>query len=158
MSIIDLSTKKVTSTIVDINLSRIKHIQGRTYIISRGNYGDRPSKVYQTNGDQHEYLGFSGTHLVSHQHQLIIGGYNYNTGSSSLQWIDPSNNQKVSEVSFTSAEVSTLFGVNSGPDDFLYLCDANGFVSTGSLVFYQNQTIKKKIEVGLNPHSVVFIK
>ena len=159
ISVIDLETNLVTHEELDINLSSVLTHQNKSYIISRGNHQNIASELYYRENDDNHTIGIEATHLSYYNNNaIVIGGYNYNTKSSTIKVLNTGDHSIIEEHTFTNQQVNTLFGVNVGPDQTLYLSDANGFVSTGSIAFYKNQQLLNKVKVGLNPHSVLYIK
>ena len=166
-----------TVSIIDLNsLNEIKKIDvglnpgpicaddaGNAFIISRGNYGNIPSKLIKIDTDIDEIseeFNFSISGIEKFGNKFLINFVNSGSGNNMIALFNPINGV-IEDNSFISADqIETLYGIQYNEiSDKLYLMDAMNYTNTGYVFEYDAMgNFLNSYHVGLNPSKILFFE
>ena len=166
-----------TVSIIDLNsLNEIKKIDiglnpgpicaddaGNAFIISRGNYGNTPSKLIKIDTDIDEIseeFNFSISGIEKFGNKFLINYMNSSSGNNTIALFNPLNGL-IEDHSFISTDqIETLYGIQYNEiSDKLYLMDAMNYTNTGYVFEYDAiGNFLNNYHVGLNPSKLLFFE
>ncbi|MDC3253110.1 hypothetical protein OAU25_02575 [Crocinitomicaceae bacterium] len=157
VSVIDLfSETEMMKLTVGLNPGAVvSDSQGDVYVISRGDYGQVPSRMIRINTSSlqvEETFSFDAIGIAPMDASFLI------YDNSSIGIFDPNTEQMTQVNNFDLSNVTTLYGVSYNPfDGFVYVSDAMNYTNTGYLRSYTMAgEYQSSFSVGLNPSKVVF--
>jgi len=135
----------------------------RIFVVSRGNYTNIPSKLLQIDALSKTVVLNENKTISSLKYfgnQLYALGYDYQTSSSSLRLIDPSNFEYLSGNLIEHLPLQTLYNMDKlsvfGQQIYVFL-DARQFIHQGKvLVCDLNFNLLFEFTVGLNPTKLIY--
>lgn len=158
LSVIDLNTNsELTRITVGKNPGSVMaDDEGDIYVISRGDYGQIPSRMHKINTSTNivaETFLFDASGITKMKHFFLI-----NTGQGAISRFN-ANTEQLVEASFLDVSgVQTIYGVNySETTDRIYVADAKDYTVTGDIFVYESSggAFLNSYGVGLNPSKVV---
>ncbi len=163
VSVIDLaSNMELEKLTVGINPgSVIRDQAGDVYVISRGDYGAIPSRLYRIDTQQDSVVAnfnFDVTSICSFEDNFLIANQDMSSGSSSIGLFDPASESMVNPNYINTTSVSTLYAIQYNPNDQrIYVCDALNYTNTGYVKSFSNTgTYLTEYHVGLIPTKMIF--
>jgi YVTN family beta-propeller protein len=158
---IDLLNLSVQDTfVVGNNPGRVvAHESGYVYVVKRGNYGSEPSELIKINTQngtvENTATPASGIYRIDEE--MYITYYNESTQNNTVSVFDFSTNSIVQNNIIDGSQIQTLYGVSKLPDGTIVCMDAMGYTNSGYLRFFTpNGSLKKSINVGLNPNNFLY--
>ncbi len=126
------------------------------YVIVRGDYGKRPSRLKGINVSTDEIF-FESTFEVQDIEQLNNDILLYQSNRKSIQRFNTTFNQLDNKVLISNLPVQTFYGMKYLKNrKEICVFDANSYTNRGFLHFYTLEGVyKKKYNVGLNPCNLI---
>ena len=166
-----------TVSIIDLNsLNEIKKINiglnpgsicsddaGNAFIISRGNYGNIPSKLIKIDTDVDEIseeFNFNISGIVRFGNKFLINYMNSSSGNNTIALFNPDNGTIENNSFIPTDQIETLYGIQYNEiSNKLYLMDAMNYTNTGYVFEYDVLgNFLNSYHVGLNPSKLLFFE
>jgi hypothetical protein len=159
ISVIDLvSLTEQQKITVDINMSTMVINDYFLYVNARGNYGDRPGRLYRLDlqsGVQHQYDFSIGD--LSLAGDSLFFTYTDNT-KSSVGIINASSGAVISKRFFTTENLQTPYSLNADKrSQYIVVTDAKSYTVSGEARIYNiDGTHVYTVPTGINPGRILF--
>lgn len=158
---IDLNDLAVKDTfVVGKNPGRVvAHESGFVYVVKRGNYSSNPSELIKINVNTGvvENTGIPASGLFRFDQVMLITYLEESSQNSSIASFDFNSQSITNNNLIDGSEIQTLYGVSKLPDGTIVCMDAMGYTNSGYLRFFTpNGSLKKSINVGLNPNNFLY--
>ncbi|WP_440134362.1 YncE family protein [Chitinophaga sancti] len=169
LSVIDLNTFTVSKTIdVAVNLHHVKADgYGNIYVSSRGNYTNRPSKLYIVNTNTDAVtdslnLGVSNLAIQGDSAYIMSVEWSNNTGSNTISYgiVNVKTKSIVSNGFIQNQAITTPYGIAVDPvtRDIL-ITDVKDYLLPGTLYCFDKTGAKKwSVTTGNIPSQITFIQ
>lgn len=158
---IDLTNFTIQDTfVVGENPGRVvAHESGNVYVVKRGDHGSNPSELIHINTNNGEVTntGVSASGIFRFDDEMLITYLDESSQNSTVASFDLNSNSITQNNIIDGSEIQTLYGISRLPDGTIVCMDAMGYTNAGYLRFFTpNGSLKKSINVGLNPNNVIY--
>ena len=135
--------------------------QGDVYVISRGDYGLTPSRMYRISTISNtvvEDYSFDASSITKMGNDFLIGYADFAAGTNSVALFDAISETITNSALMDLTGVQSIYGMKYNPlNDHIYILDALDFTTTGYVrEFTSSGNPVASFHVGLNPSSILF--